>query len=264
MIRSTSSQFCPTRAGFSLVEISIVLVVIGLLVGSVLAGQSLIHSAKLRNVIEDVTEFRQAVTFFREQYAEYPGDMPTATQNWGAADGGDGLGADCRNVISTTKTTCNGDGDGKIETNADFATANEALRLWQHLANAELLENRFTGAFNASGNLEAGTNVPEAPVNGGVYEIYYRGTALFGRTGHLIKLGAIRTTTADNAVLSPNDAFALDEKYDDSKADSGAIVALDALDAGGCVTNGTTASAPSSYLSLDTTRNCRLHFWFRY
>lgn len=251
------------RAGFSLVEISIVLVVIGLLTGAILAGQSLIHSAKLRNVIEDVTEFRQAVTFFREQYTEYPGDMPTATQNWGAADGGDGLGNDCGSVISTTKTTCNGDGDGKIETAASPAV-NESLRLWQHLANAELLEAKYTGAFNASGNLEAGINVPEAPVNGGVYEIYYRSTALFGRTGHLIQLGVIRTTTADNAVLSPNDTFALDEKYDDGKADSGAIVALDALDTGGCVTNGTTATAPSSYNSLDTTRNCRIYFWFRY
>lgn len=257
-----TSPLRSARAGFSLVEISIVLVVIGLLTGAILAGQSLIHSAKLRNVIEDVTEFRQAVTFFREQYAEYPGDMPTATQNWGEADGGDGTGADCRNTISTTKDTCDGDGDGKIEI-AD-ANTNEALRLWQHLANAELLENKFTGAFNGSGNLEAGTNVPEAPVNGGVYELYYQSTALFDRTGHLIKLATITDSSADNAVLSPNDTFALDEKYDDSKADSGAIVALDAEDVGGCVTNGTTPTSPSSYNSLDTTRNCRIYFWFRY
>lgn len=264
MTHRVISPIPSAREGFSLVEISIVLVIIGLLAGAVLAGQSLIHSARLRNTIGDITEFRQAITFFHEQYAEYPGDMPTATQNWGKADGGggDGTGADCRDTISTDKTTCDGDGDGKIET-ADAST-NEALRLWQHLANAELLENKFTGAFNASGDLEAGTNVPEAPVNGGVYEVYYQNAALFDRTGHLIKLAAITDSTADNAVLSPHDAFALDEKYDDGKADSGAIVALDALDTGGCVTNGTSLSAPSSYLSLDSTRNCRLYFWFRY
>lgn len=261
MTRDIASTASSPRAGFSLVEVSIVLVVIGLLVGAVLAGQSLIHTAKLRNVVEDVTRFRQAITFFREQYAEYPGDMPIATQNWGAADGGDGAGADCRNTISTTKTTCNGDGDGKIET-AD-ASSNEALRLWQHLVNAGLLENQFTGAFNASGNLEAGTNVPDARINGGVYEVYHQ-SSLFGRTGHLVKFAAISGNTADDAVISANDAFGMDEKYDDSKADSGAIVARDAVDASGCVTNGTSATAPSSYLSLDTTRNCRVYFWLNY
>lgn len=257
MTRCTTSQFRSSRAGFSLVELSIVLVVIGLLVGAVVAGQSLIYSARLHNLIEDVTRFQEAVTHFREQYDEYPGDISTANQIWGAADSGDGTGADCRNTISTSKTTCKGDGDGRIET--FDASSNEAIRLWQHLVNAGFLTGQYTGAYNASGHLEAGVNVPQAPINNGAYEFYYSAT-LFGRAGHLIKLGTIRDSSVNNAIFSPNEALALDKKHDDGEADSGEIVALDALDTGGCVTNGTSFSAPSSYISLSNTRGCRLYF----
>lgn len=99
------------RHGFSLVELSIVLVILGLLTGGILAGQSLIRAAELRSVASEHQRYVTATKSFQDKYFSVPGDMKNATSFWGAADGGDGLGTDCFNVKSTTATTCNGNGD---------------------------------------------------------------------------------------------------------------------------------------------------------
>lgn len=247
------------KSGYTLVEMSVVLVIVALLIGGILSGKTLIRAAELRNTISQVDSFKQAIRHFRDQYGDFPGDFPTAIQLWGAADSGDGLGVDCRNVQSTNTSTCNGDGNGQI--NAATASANEQLRMWQHLTNSELLEGHFTGAYNGSGALAAGTNSPEAPVTGGAYEVYYQSSSLFGRTGHIIKLGTIATTTVDYALLSPMESGDLDDKYDDGNADSGNMMAVDSTNRSGCVSNGTSFTAPSSYLMTSDISSCRLYFW---
>ena len=75
---------------FSLVELSIVLVILGLLVGGILAGQSLIHAAELRAVSSEYQRYRTAIYAFRDKYLGLPGDITTATNFWGAADGSTG------------------------------------------------------------------------------------------------------------------------------------------------------------------------------
>ena len=68
-----------TRAAFTLVELSIVIVIIGLLIGGILGGQSLIHASELKSVISDFQKYQSAITQFRTQYNAWPGDMPNAT-----------------------------------------------------------------------------------------------------------------------------------------------------------------------------------------
>lgn len=75
------------RQAFSLVELSIVLVILGLLVGGILAGQSLIKASELRKIGADFTRYESAINAFRDKYFFYPGDLPNATQLWGAAGG---------------------------------------------------------------------------------------------------------------------------------------------------------------------------------
>ena len=67
------------KAAFTLIEISIVLVIIGLIVGGVLVGRDLIRSAELQTIITDKNKYITAVNTFRTKYNELPGDMKTAT-----------------------------------------------------------------------------------------------------------------------------------------------------------------------------------------
>ena len=73
-----------TQLAFSLVELSIVLVILGLLVGGILSGQSLIRAATLRSFVKQHEQHYTAVMSFRDKYSQLPGDMNNATQFWGA------------------------------------------------------------------------------------------------------------------------------------------------------------------------------------
>ena len=79
------------KRAFSLVELSIVLVILGLLVGGVLSGQSLIAAAALRSVTTQEARWVAATQTFRDKYFALPGDMNNATSFWGRMNGN----ADC-------------------------------------------------------------------------------------------------------------------------------------------------------------------------
>lgn len=156
------------RAAFSLVELSIVLVILGLLTGGILTGQSLIRAAELRSVTTEFQRYQTAIMTFRDKYFALPGDMRNATNFWESA-GGTGSDATCQAVIQTTTATCNGNGDGDIGfDNPDFEA--ELFLLWKHLANAGLIEGSYTGTDRTNGGFpsyhahkdqeRAGWNVP--------------------------------------------------------------------------------------------------------
>jgi prepilin-type N-terminal cleavage/methylation domain-containing protein len=62
------------EAGFTLIEIAIVMVIIGLLIGGVLKGQEMINNAKVKRVMKQADELRAAITTFYDKYGQYPGD----------------------------------------------------------------------------------------------------------------------------------------------------------------------------------------------
>lgn len=78
--------------GFTLVEIAIVLVIIGLLIGGVLKGQAMIQNAKVKRVVKSAEELRAAVYTFYDKYGMFPGDENLATSPPGDTNDGDGLG----------------------------------------------------------------------------------------------------------------------------------------------------------------------------
>src|SRR3569833_2534544 len=116
-----------SQRGFTLVELSIVLVILGLLVGGVLTGQSLIRAAELRSVTTQEQRYVTAVQTFRDKYFALPGDMTNATAYWGTATACPG---DYPSPAATS-ATCNGDGDVQI-------FSRETFRFCQQLANAGL------------------------------------------------------------------------------------------------------------------------------
>lgn len=244
-------------AGFTLVELSIVLIIISLLVGGVMAGQNLIHSTRLRNSAAQVEMFQKAIANFRDQYGELPGDFSRAADVWGAAHAGGGNSSSCQTVVSIDKRTCNGDGDGRIE--SDVLGPNhsyEKLRAWQHLSNAGFIEGSYTGAYDG-GSLKRDVNSPASDIKQGVYEMHhYTYSGVYGRHGHFIKLAAIDTTAANHALLTPPDAQSMDDKFDDGKPDRGSMVALSGTDASDCL-----VGSPPEYNLQNKEVQCRLYFW---
>ncbi|MFM9890490.1 MAG: type II secretion system protein, partial [Rickettsiales bacterium] len=91
------------RYGFSLVELSIVLVILGLLTGGILSGQSLIRAAELRSVSTEYNRYVTAVQTFRDKYFALPGDMTNAQSFWGSSANCPGTSAQG----NTDGKTCN-------------------------------------------------------------------------------------------------------------------------------------------------------------
>ena len=86
--RSPVPQFpSSSSSAFTLVELSIVLVIIGLLVGGVLSGKSLIRASELRAVASEFSYYKIAIGNFKDKYSALPGDMRNAVTYWGAAAG---------------------------------------------------------------------------------------------------------------------------------------------------------------------------------
>lgn len=121
------------KHGFSLLELSIALAIIGIIVGGILVGADMIRAAELRSVMNDMNRYQAAVLTFKDKFLSLPGDMIQATAFWGRADGGTDVTQNCANPLTDAGTgtqTCNGDGDGWVTGSV------EQRRVWQHLANA--------------------------------------------------------------------------------------------------------------------------------
>lgn len=144
-------------AGFTLVELSIVLVILGLLVGGVLAGQSMIESAESRAVITQMNQFTTAATTFRDKYLCLPGDCANATAfNMGGNGNGDGLvgcggGSSRLTDPSTTVMYCGS--FGGMSNTVMVRSSGESSQFWTHLAWAGLIAGQYTA--NPGGNVSA-------------------------------------------------------------------------------------------------------------
>src|SRR6267142_5199213 len=101
-----ASQFDDKKSnqgGFTLVEIAIVLVIIGLLLGGILKGQEMITQARIKNAINDFNGVVTAITSYQDRYRALPGDDKGATTRWtqapaAGANQGDGVIAGAYNA----------------------------------------------------------------------------------------------------------------------------------------------------------------------
>lgn len=212
------------KKAFSLVELSIVLVILGLLVGGVLSGQALIRGAELRSVTTEYQRYSTAIGTFRDKYFALPGDMSNAASFW--------------------TTTTSGDGDGQIE-NTAVATTNEISLFWIHLANAALIEGAYTNVANTT--LTAGTNNPKARLSNAAWNIAGLatiaitgvGTPVAGATvpaattfftntyGNTFLFGSGTNALLPTGVLKSEEAWNIDTKMDDGKPDVGTVTTLE-------------------------------------
>ena len=114
------------RTGFTLLELSIVIIVIGLIIGGILMGGDLIHAAEIRKTISQIQQIKTNIRAFKLKYGKYPGDFNKASQFWPSAGAIDG------------------NGDGKIETNESNSSYYESENMFHHLNLAELMPGDYS------------------------------------------------------------------------------------------------------------------------
>jgi prepilin-type N-terminal cleavage/methylation domain-containing protein len=204
--------------GFTLIELSIALVIIGLLTGGILAGQSLINSARTNAFIKQIQQYDIAVANFQTNYNSLPGDTNILD--------GDGDG-DCESGIE-------GDGDGVIESRADGAYFTcEADDFWPHLIQTKMLNDgtKYTYYHHSITWPEAiGKVVPKSKIgdNTGFFLrqkpsgwLWFEAWA--GASAYEIKQTGVGTM--DGFSVPAIDALAVESKIDDGSGGSGSIVA---------------------------------------
>jgi prepilin-type N-terminal cleavage/methylation domain-containing protein len=143
------------QSGFTLVEIAIVLVIIGLLLGGVLKGQEMITSSKAKSLYADKAAIQAAYNTYSDRFRAIPGDDAAATGRFTAlacggavCTGGNGDGA----VTNVTPGNWNNAGAvNQLATRraagaAGVGAADEAYKFWQHLRAAQLIKTEGTAA----------------------------------------------------------------------------------------------------------------------
>jgi prepilin-type N-terminal cleavage/methylation domain-containing protein len=220
---------------FSLVELSIVLVILGLLTGGILAGQSLIRASELRALSSELQRFQAATHTFRDKYFMIPGDFRDATRFWGRQ----------ANVASCTTNSgaavgtpgaCDGDGDGSVGTPGITAAAyTEPYQFWYHLALAGLIEGSYTGMAGTHGyDATPGSNIPASRIAQGGWLAWSKGVAATGGSIYVLDYGnafnfgkrsSASVFTRQSSLLRPEEMWNLDTKLDDGRPAYGNIIA---------------------------------------
>lgn len=206
------------NAGFTLVELAVVLAIVGLLAGGVMVGRSLIERSRIASVGRDLVQYGSAIDQFRTRFRAWPGDMANAQNYWGVDP--DGCPTHTNRVPK--KETCNGNGDQQIY-------AYEGLHAWQHLADAELVNGIYTGVGGSGGpnHTVAGENIPASRIPLTAYALFSSHSgSLFPSIvdKNSIMFGKQTLSTGNNGpALSPANAYALDIKLDDGKPGLGNI-----------------------------------------
>ncbi len=218
--------------GFSLVELSIVLVILGLLTGGILAGQSLIRASELRAVSTEYSRFTAAMNTFRDKYFALPGDFTKATSFWTAAGtcpGDFGQGS--------TTTTCNGDGNGRYNINSMVTAdpSDEFYRIWQHLAFAGLIEGSYIGV-TTNNSYRWGvqpTNSPVSKISNGIWTIHtadntfnvFSNTLFMTNYNNFLMLGGVDANYQPmNPLITAAEAWNIDTKMDDGRPARGKVM----------------------------------------
>lgn len=220
------------RSGFSLVELSIVLVILGLLTGGILTGQSLIRASELRAVTTEYQRYVAASQTFRDKYFAIPGDFRDATRFWGRMTNT----ADCITNSSAAVATpgaCDGTGNGTVLEGAAASQSSESVQFWRHLALAGLIEGSYTGLTGSGGadHYVGGTNTPRSKLTNAIWatrgnSAYFVGdpNAFAGDYGNQLIVGGSSPSSWNyGPVFKPEEAWNIDTKMDDGKPGQGKV-----------------------------------------
>ncbi len=178
------------QSGFTLIEIAIVLVIIGLLLGGVLKGQELITAARVRNLISNQDGIKAAYFGFLDRYRALPGDYSQAQAN-----------------IPGCSACQQGNGNGQIAAGA------ESISSWEHLSKAGFITGSYV--YNATESTATTPSNPYGALLQLIFDNVYRdGATDTGTARHNLKTG----------INIPSDIMAeVDRKVDDGLANTGQL-----------------------------------------
>ena len=253
------SRTHPGKSAFTLVELSIVLVIIGLLVGGVLAGQSLIRAAQLRSIATQFQRYTTAVGAFQDKFHGLPGDIKNATTMWGVA----AAGAACLTTAGTGTQTCDGNGDGMV---IPSTNSNESYRFWQHLANAGLIEGSYDGIQHGTTSYSStAANSPAGRITNTLWFAWNWGVSGGGagdiyalQYDNFLEYGTMLTNGDPTGVaLKPEEAWNIDIKLDDGMPATGSVIARNY---GTCTNSASVSDTSGTYTMSNSAIACSLVF----
>ncbi len=175
------------KQGFTLVEVAIVLVIVGLLMGGVLKGSELINGAKVSSLNNKLSSFKTAWYAFNDRYQAYPGDFNTA-----------------RSAIDSGLT--DGNGNGIVENTREMG------QVWVHLSKAGFIKGSFAGTPAASNER---ATPPTGPANG------FGKAMMIGWDNRYQPQPGRRHNLNTGTGIAGKILGELDRKTDDGKANSG-------------------------------------------
>lgn len=223
--------------GFTLVELSIALVIIGFLIGGVLMGRDLIKSAEIRAQINQIERYNTAVNIFKLKYKAIPGDISASeVTDLGFTE-----------VPTRLGTEGQGDGNGRLmgintaSTTISLFIKGETAWFWIDLsANTNLIDgnwNSATATPASTGQNFGGVNpvnkpvsklLPEAKIGNGnfvsvwsddVTSYYYIISKIT-----FVNNGSVKNQTTSLG-MSPQQAYIIDSKLDDGLPQTGTVLA---------------------------------------
>lgn len=240
----------PPSAGFTLLEMAIVVLIIGLLVGGIVATKGFLAQAELRSLMTESNIMIDAFNQFKNRYRSLPGDYNQASASWPSGINGDGNGLIRAALVAGVSTPNNA----------------ELFAVFQHLALAGYIKGNYTGVADggAPDAMDIGVNVPQSVMAGAGYLFTHpdqldgvvAGDPVYfdGRYGHILRVGGyapvvtVLTDRPKSGFLVPRDAYAIDSKFDDGTAGTGWITTYaNPVGTSACALT----SAPSSPYSIN-------------
>jgi prepilin-type N-terminal cleavage/methylation domain-containing protein len=216
-----------SQSAFTLVELAIVVVVLGILIGGVVAGQSIIDSAKRNAGISKIQQYKTAVKAFRLEFDATPGDMKDAY---------DYFGDECGWDSESNYHGCNGDGDRCVGGISDSCPAlnnkaeGDLRRTNIHLALSGIMPDIAYDINSRDGNCGAGST--SEPIFNGVGVLH----SPINNNKLALQILRPETTVGESnnecryngapGILTTKSAKTIDEKIDDGNARRGSIKAL--------------------------------------
>jgi prepilin-type N-terminal cleavage/methylation domain-containing protein len=219
--------------GFTLIELAVVLVIIGLIVGGIMTGQSLLKASKLRQQITQFESYKQAVSTFEDLYGGIPGDITNATELFGATGVTNGNGNRLVEVSAAMGSISNNCAD-----NSYFDA--ERAQFFVQLHRAKLSEQSFDGSATlGNGYPRTALNKNGGMIASGPWSWDF-GNSQYLNTSALISnnlyIAAIVSQPSefgvngsnhddDIGIFTPTEASEIDRKMDDGVPSSGLISA---------------------------------------